>query len=153
MRPWYGHWCPGVKCLRKKKQKKKRSDRSWYGHWGLLNSYGNWGLLNLYGHWGLLNSYGHWGLLNSYGYWWVNKNDSNIFCPWNYNFGYKKFNEKRTYSKTQNLKKDFDNFNRFSTTGAAMSCLHHSGCTKTAIRMRKMVDTLMSNNRLLKKID
>ncbi len=39
MRSWYGHWHPGVKCLRKKK---KRSDRPWYGHWGLLNSYGHW---------------------------------------------------------------------------------------------------------------
>ncbi len=39
MRPWYGHWHPGVKCLRKKK---KRSDRPWYGHWGFLNSYGHW---------------------------------------------------------------------------------------------------------------
>ncbi len=38
VRPWYGHWHPGVKCLRKK----PRSDRPWYGHWGLLNSYGHW---------------------------------------------------------------------------------------------------------------
>ncbi len=33
VRPWYGHWRPGVKT---------RSDRPWYGHRGLLNSYGHW---------------------------------------------------------------------------------------------------------------
>ncbi len=38
VRPWYGHWRPGVKCLRKKTW----SDRPWYGHWGLLNLYGHW---------------------------------------------------------------------------------------------------------------
>ncbi len=38
MRSWYGHWRPGVKCLRKK----PRSDRLWYGHWGLLNLYSHW---------------------------------------------------------------------------------------------------------------
>ncbi len=31
VRPCYGHWHPGVKCL-----KKNRSDRPWYGKWGLL---------------------------------------------------------------------------------------------------------------------
>ncbi len=38
VRPWYGYWGPGVKCLRKKPW----SDRPWYGHWGLLNLYGHW---------------------------------------------------------------------------------------------------------------
>ncbi len=44
VKPWYRHWRPGVKCLRKKNQ----SNRPWYGHWGLLNLYGHWWVKNLY---------------------------------------------------------------------------------------------------------